>query len=160
MVHGTRVEIKYHTLCRYHVVNCQGVNEAVPSRWMYLLVCLWQQIGHMCVIWCRYPKGCGPRWHSGLRHFATSRKVVGSIPCGIIGMFHSFRPHSGPGVKSASNRNGYQESLLGAKGGRCVGPTILPFSCADFLGSSGVLYVKIRTYMSRSCHTPTITIHI
>jgi hypothetical protein len=39
---------------------------------------------------------------------------------------YSFRPHYGPGVDSASNRNEY----LGGKGGRCVGLT-LPPSCAD-----------------------------
>jgi hypothetical protein len=28
-------------------------------------------------------------WHSWLRHCATSRKVVGSIPDGVIELFHS-----------------------------------------------------------------------
>jgi len=32
-----------------------------------------------------------------------------------------------------SNRNEYQEFLLGGKGGRCVGLTTLPPSCADCL---------------------------
>ena len=32
----------------------------------------------------------------------------------------SFRPHYGPGVDSASNKNEYQEYFLGGKGGRCV----------------------------------------
>jgi len=45
----------------------------------------------------------------------------------------SFRPPYGPGVDSASNRNEYQEYFLGGKGGRCVGLTILPPSCADCL---------------------------
>ena len=30
----------------------------------------------------------GTRWCSWLRHYATSRKVAGSIPDGIIGIFH------------------------------------------------------------------------
>jgi len=46
---------------------------------------------------------------------------------------YSFRPHYGPGVDSASNRNEYQEYFLGGKGGRCVGLTTLPPSCADCL---------------------------
>ena len=46
---------------------------------------------------------------------------------------HFFRPHCGPGVDSASNRNEYQGYLLGGKGGRCVGLTTLPPSCADCL---------------------------
>jgi len=41
----------------------------------------------------------------------------------------SFRPHYGPGVDSASNRNEYQEYFLVGKGGRCIGLT-LPPSCA------------------------------
>jgi hypothetical protein len=45
----------------------------------------------------------------------------------------SFRPHCGPGVDSASNRNEYQEYLLGGKSGRCVGLTTLPASCVDYL---------------------------
>jgi hypothetical protein len=46
--------------------------------------------------------------------------------------FTSFRPHYGPGVDSAWNRNEYQEYFLGGKGGRCVGLT-LPLPCADCL---------------------------
>ena len=75
-------------------------------------------------------------WRSWLMHCATSQKVVGSIPDGVIGIFHltrSFWPHHGPGVDSASNRNEYQEYFLGGKGGRCVGLTTLPPSCADCL---------------------------
>jgi len=30
----------------------------------------------------------GTRWQSSLRHFATNRKVVGSIPDGVTGIFH------------------------------------------------------------------------
>jgi len=30
----------------------------------------------------------GTRWSSWLRHCATSRKVTGSIPDGLIGIFH------------------------------------------------------------------------
>jgi hypothetical protein len=45
----------------------------------------------------------------------------------------SFRPHYGPGVDSAFNRNEYQEYFLGGKGGRSVGLTTLPHSCADCL---------------------------
>jgi len=44
-----------------------------------------------------------------------------------------FRPHCGPGVDSASNRNEYQEYFLRFKGGRWVGLTTIPTSCADCL---------------------------
>ena len=43
---------------------------------------------------------------------------------------YSFRPHYGPRVESASIRNEYQEYFLGGKGGRCVGLTTSPPSCA------------------------------
>ena len=51
-----------------------------------------------------------------LRCCATNRKVAGSIPAGVIGIFHFiFRSYYGPGVDSASNRNEYQELFLGVK---------------------------------------------
>jgi len=45
----------------------------------------------------------------------------------------SFRPHYGPVVDSASNRNEYREYFLRGRGGRCVGLTTLPNSCANCL---------------------------
>jgi len=48
-------------------------------------------------------------------------------------LIYSFRPHCGPGVDSASNRNEYQEYFLGGKGGRCVMLTTLPPSCCNCL---------------------------
>jgi hypothetical protein len=53
-----------------------------------------------------------------LTYCATNRKVAGSIPDGVIGIFHChnpFRSHYGPGVDSASNRNEHQEHFLGVK---------------------------------------------
>jgi hypothetical protein len=47
--------------------------------------------------------------------------------------FLSFRPHNGPGVDSASNRNKYQKHFLGGKGDRCLGLTTLQLSSADCL---------------------------
>ena len=60
----------------------------------------------------------GTRWRSWLRHCATSRKVAGSIPDGVIEIFHWHNPsgpHYVPGVDSACNRNEYQEYFLGVK---------------------------------------------
>ena len=78
----------------------------------------------------------GTRWRSWLRHCATSRKVAGSIPDGVIGIFYCQNPscpHYGTGVDLTSNRNEYQEYFLEFKGGRCEGLTTLPPSCADFI---------------------------
>jgi hypothetical protein len=75
----------------------------------------------------------GSQWHSWLRQCTTSRKVAGSIPDGVFGIF--FNP-SAPlwlRIDSASNRTQYQAYLLGIKGGRCVGLTNLPPSCANSL---------------------------
>ena len=73
---------------------------------------------------------CSPyvtRWRSWLRHCATSRKVAGSIPDGVIGIFHWLYP-SGRTITLE-----YQGYLLGGKDGRCVRPTTLPPSCAYYL---------------------------
>ena len=43
----------------------------------------------------------------------------------------SFWPHYGCGIDSAPDKNEYQEFFLTGKGGRCVGLTTLPTSCAD-----------------------------
>jgi hypothetical protein len=54
-------------------------------------------------------------------HYATSRKVAGSRwGHWIFQLTWSFQPHNGPGVYSASNRNGYQESSWGVKGGQRI----------------------------------------
>jgi hypothetical protein len=45
----------------------------------------------------------------------------------------SFLPHYGLEVDTVSNKNEYQEYVLGSKGGRCFGPTNLTSSCADCL---------------------------
>jgi hypothetical protein len=58
-----------------------------------------------------------------LRHCATNRKVAGSIPDGVIGIFDwlSLYQKWVPGI------------IPGGKGGRCVGLKTLPPSCADCL---------------------------
>jgi hypothetical protein len=76
------------------------------------------------------------RWNSRLRHCATSLKVAGSIPDGAIGIFHWHKP-SGRTMALGSNQPLTQMSTRniswGSKGGRCVGLTNLPYSCADCL---------------------------
>jgi hypothetical protein len=59
-----------------------------------------------------------------LRHCATNRKVAGSIPDGVIGIFHWHNPSgrtTSLGVDSASNRNEYQEYFLGVKAAGAYG---------------------------------------
>jgi hypothetical protein len=49
---------------------------------------------------------------SWLREFATIWKVAGSIPDGVIGIFHWLSPSVRTGVKSDFNKNEYQGFLL------------------------------------------------
>jgi hypothetical protein len=78
----------------------------------------------------------GTQWCSWLRHCTTRPKVAGSIPDGVIGVFHWLNPS---GRTIASNRNEYQGYLLESKRGRCVGLITLPPSsaeCLEILGAS------------------------
>jgi len=84
------------------------------------------------------------QWRSWLRHCATSRKVAGSIPDGVIGIFHWHNPSGRTmalGVDSASNRNEYQECFLGVKAAGTYGwqpyhlhvPTVLKSGSVSLL---------------------------
>jgi hypothetical protein len=77
---------------------------------------------------------CGARckWRSWLRHCVTNRKVAGSIPDGTIGIFRWHNPScrtmalgSTQPLEELINRD-----ISWGKGGRCVGLTTLPPSCA------------------------------
>ena len=72
-------------------------------------------------------------WRSWLRHCATSRKVAVSIPHGFIGIFHWHNP-SGRTVALGLTQPLTEMSTRNIswvdKGGRCVGLTTLPPSCA------------------------------
>ena len=75
-------------------------------------------------------------WRSWLRHCATSRKVAGSIPDGVIGIYHGHNPSdrtmtlgSTQPLTEMSTRN----ISWGSKGGWLVGLTTLSPSCADCL---------------------------
>jgi hypothetical protein len=75
----------------------------------------------------------GTRWRSWLRHCATSRKVTGSIPAGVIGIFHWHNP-SGRTMALGSTQPPTEmntRNISWGKGGLCVGLTTLPPSCAD-----------------------------
>jgi hypothetical protein len=72
----------------------------------------------------KYSTSLGTLWRNWLRHCATSRKVAGSIPDGVTGIFHWHNP-SGltmalgltQPLTEMSTRNIFWEG----KGGRCVG---------------------------------------
>jgi len=65
-----------------------------------------------------HPFGQGIEVAQWSRCCAKNRKVAGLIPADVIGFFiviKYFRSHCSPGIDSASNRNEYQEHLLGVK---------------------------------------------
>ena len=61
-----------------------------------------------------------------MRHCVTSRKVAGSIPDFVTGIWHY-----DPGVDSTCNVTEYHKYFLGGKGGRCLGLITLPPSCVE-----------------------------
>ena len=76
------------------------------------------------------------RWRSWLRHCATCRKVAGSVPDGVIEIFHLHNPFDRTmaldltqPLTEMSTRN----ISWGVKCGRCAGLTTLPSSCAHCL---------------------------
>ena len=76
----------------------------------------------------------GAGWRSWLGHGATSRKLPGSIPDGVIGIFHWLKP-SGPVIDSTCNINDYQSPE--GKADRYEGLTNFPPSyahCLEILG--------------------------
>jgi hypothetical protein len=59
----------------------------------------------------------------------VSRKVAGSITCGVIEIFHCYNPSGRTmalGLTQLLNINENQEYFLEGKDGRCVGLTTLP----------------------------------
>ena len=50
-----------------------------------------------------------------LRSCAKNRKVAGSVPDGVIVIFHLHNPSDLTGVDTGSNRNEHQEHFLGVK---------------------------------------------
>jgi hypothetical protein len=77
-------------------------------------------------------------WGSWLRYCATSRKVAGSIPDDVIGIFHCCNP-SDRTMTLGSTHSQWEKSTRniswgeGGKGGRCVGLTPIPPTCTDCL---------------------------
>jgi len=81
--------------------------------------------------------GRGTWWRSWLRHCATSQKVAGSIPDGVIGIFHWLNPSSCTmalgSTQPETEMSTRNISCRWGKGSLCVRLTTLPPSCADCL---------------------------
>jgi hypothetical protein len=78
----------------------------------------------------------GTRSCSWLSHCATSRKVAGSIPDCVIGIFHwhnSSGRNMALGLTQPLTEMSIRNISWGCKGGRCVRLTTLPHSSTDSL---------------------------
>ena len=82
-------------------------------------------------ILCYYYRKVGGSW---LRHFATNRKVAGSILDGVIEFFiDKILLALALGLIQPLTEMSTRNISFGGKGGRYVGLTTLPPSCADCL---------------------------
>ena len=132
----------------YQEYDCQlaDFHENLPKVWLSLSRFSWNlpKVCHLADFHENLPNGLATGTTLQIGH--TVAQLVEELTCkpedrGFdsrwchwnFPLTYSFRPHYGPGVDSASNRNEYQECFLGFKGGRCVGLTTLPPSCADCL---------------------------
>ena len=111
----------------YSAIFCSSTT-IVTTSVILLLATLLLTLFNSVLVW----RG-GTRWHSWLRYCDTSQKVAGSIPDVVIGVFHWHYPSScamalglTQPLTEMSNRN-----ISWGKGGRCLGLTTLPPSCAD-----------------------------
>ena len=108
----------YYTKSKYESIHREDVSilpSAVIRIPQYMIV--FQNKGPL-VFLIGYWKAPGTAVAEWLRCCATNRKVARSIPASVSGFFidiKSFRSHYGPGVDLASNRNEYQEYILGVK---------------------------------------------
>jgi hypothetical protein len=95
---------------------------------------------HVTAVFVTLYERLGTRWRSWLRHCATNRNVAGSIPDGVTGILH-LHNRSGRTMALGSTQPLTEMSTRnlswGGKGGRCVGLTTLPPSCADCLKNLG-----------------------
>jgi hypothetical protein len=70
-----------------------------------------------------------------LRYCATNRKFAGSIPDGVIGIFHC---HNASDRTMATEQKWVLGAFPGGKGGRCIRLTTLPPSCAVVMQSGNL----------------------
>jgi len=85
-----------------------------------------------------------------LRCCVANRKVAGSIPTSISGIFIGikfFRSHYGPRVESASNRNEYQEYFLGVKAAGALWRNLGILTSWNLLDPSGPVTGLLYRYL-------------
>jgi hypothetical protein len=125
-VHTINLEVSFRVCCSrayvarpYQLFYRIGSNfvpnfKNVKNCKLKKISCVFKILRHINTAW-------GTWYRSWLRHYAISRKVAGSSP-DEVDLFN----WPNPCVDSASNRNEYQGSPRGVKGGRRVRLTTLP----------------------------------
>ena len=91
------------------------------------------------------------RYSSWLGHYATIRKVAGLIPDGVIGIFRWLNPSGRTMALGSTLTEVNSRVICWGKGGRCVGLTTLPPSCADCLEILGASTSWRPKGLSRDC---------
>ena len=108
---------------------------------IYLYSCLhFCNICHLHFILNMYVQSA--QW---LRCCATNRKVAGSIPAGVIGIFHWHKilPIAlWPWGRLSLQQKWVPGAFPGGKGGRCVRLTTLPQSCAVVMKSGNLNFLE------------------
>ena len=103
-----------------------------------------------------------------LRCCATNRKVAGSIPAGVIGIFHWHNPSDRTLTLGSTQPPTVPGVFPGGEGGRCVRLKILPPSCAvvrkygnlNFLEPSGLLQACNATDLPFKSHLWTYILYL
>jgi hypothetical protein len=121
-----RADALYSRLLRYLVQKSAEVRISVSIR----------VFGCSCTAFCSFTLCLlGHAVAQWLRYCATNRKVAGSITDGVIGIFYLHKPSGRTmalGLIQTLTEMSTRDISWG-KGGRCVGLTTLPPSCADCL---------------------------
>jgi hypothetical protein len=111
---------------RRHRPLCSNETISNPVGYMsgfilYIMYCYLNYWGHAVAQW--------------LRHYAVNHKIAGSIPDGVIGIFQLHNPSGRTMALGLIQRvtEMSRRKVSWGKGGRSVGLTTLPPSCADCL---------------------------
>ena len=97
-----------------------------------------------------------------LRCCDTNRKVAGSIPAGVIGIFHWQNPSDRTMVLVSTQplKEMTTRSLSWGKSGQCLGLTTLPLSCADVMKSGKLNFLEPSGPLQACNGTVLLHLHI